>query len=1057
MTDATVKFLFKAFGAEQASKEIALIGAAAQQAGLSVKKYLNTAAGSQQMLATQTRAATAMAQQQTAATEKQTRAVQRGSKAQESYFGHIAKTTVQSALINKLFLEFVDVSGQAIQQVDSMQNFPATMASMGQSTADANLAFQKLSQYVGQVGGNLGDATSYVTRFTGATKDVKSAVAIFTGLNNALIAGDSSIEEQRQSMVQFAQALERGRPDMKEWRNLTQNMSFQLAQVAKEMGYVNADALGTALTTGKESMAEFTTELTKLSTGTGPIAQQAMARMNGVQFSFNVLKNTMVQGLAAIINAFGRANIVSFFQFLTQVVKVLTGWVVKLVQAFVWLLNIIGGLFGLPPLKLQKDIEGVASGIGSAGSNADDLAGGLQDAGKEAKKLNKSLASFDQMNVLPDKESGGGGSGDAAGAGGPGFDAGQIGELGDLFGDISGNLEEASKWAKIFAGIVAGIAAIKFAGPILDQIKKVTDGFKGGAKAVNSLRDAIKESSTGKEALNSGKTIGQDLKTGIGTTFSGIPGFIGGMLGGLAATVGPAISGALAAGAAALGVSVGVFVLIIVAAIAVIAAVIYTIYDNWDAIVNAMKVVWEKFTGALSDLWKPAVEELNKQWDKFYEIIRPGVEKIQELFNKLKEKLAPIFQKIKDAVQPLIDKIKELYKDYIQPLIDKFKEWAAESGTLLAVLKVIGIIITVAVLTPLALLVAAIAAVVAIAVALAAAFIWILAKVIEFGAYILGGGLWEDIQAAVEATGQWIKDRFNEAVEWVKGIFSTVADWFKVNVWDRIMLVFSVVGTWFKDRFNEAIEGIKSIWNFVVDYFKNVWEGIKLIFSVVVDFYKGVFSTAWSIIQGIWNAVVGWFTNVWNGIKNVFNVVGDFFRGIFQGAWDNITRIFSGLWNWFKTNVWDRIVGIFGSIGSSIGDAVSGAFKGVVNTAIGFVSNMINTVIRAINGAIGIINKIPGVSIGKIGEVSLPRLARGGIVDQPTTAIIGEEGREAIVPLENNTEWIDKLAAKINTGSGNGKQPIQLTVQIGEEQIARKVIDLINEKTNMSGRNVIYV
>jgi hypothetical protein len=71
-------------------------------------------------------------------------------------------------------------------------------------------------------------------------------------------------------------------------------------------------------------------------------------------------------------------------------------------------------------------------------------------------------------------------------------------------------------------------------------------------------------------------------------------------------------------------------------------------------------------------------------------------------------------------------------------------------------------------------------------------------------------------------------------------------------------------------------------------------------------------------------------------------------------------------------------------------------------------------------------------------------------------AIIGESGSEAVMPLENNTEWIDTLASKLNNKQGDG-QPVQLVVQIGEEKVASKLIDLINEKTNMSGRNVIYV
>lgn len=464
MNQSQINFIVKTLGADEAAREFTKIERAAQKAGSTVKQYLKTSAGESELIGLQSRAAAARAEQAsatdrvTSATDRVADATDRAGRSQAGYFAHIARTTIQSALINKLFLEFVDVAGQAVQQVDLMNNFPATMASMGASTKDATEAMDTLRSYVGQVGGNLGDATSYVTRFVSAVGDVKAATAVFVGLNNALIAGDSSMQEQRLAAVQFAQALERGKPDMREWMSLTQNMSFQLGMVAKSMGYVSANELGEALTQGKESMAAFTTELTKLATGTGPIVTQAMARMNGMQFSFNVLKNTLVQGLAAIVDAIGRQNIVSFFSFLTQVVQVLTSVVVKLIGALVTLLNIFGSLFGLPAIKLKKDVEGVASGIGAGAGNAEDLAGGLGDAGKEAKKLNKTLAGFDKMNVLPEKESGSGGKG-AGGAGAAGFDPGQMGQLGDMFGEIGNDLAEASKWAKIFAGILLGLAA----------------------------------------------------------------------------------------------------------------------------------------------------------------------------------------------------------------------------------------------------------------------------------------------------------------------------------------------------------------------------------------------------------------------------------------------------------------------------------------------------------------------------------------------------------------------------------------------------------------------
>ena len=61
------------------------------------------------------------------------------------------------------------------------------------------------------------------------------------------------------------------------------------------------------------------------------------------------------------------------------------------------------------------------------------------------------------------------------------------------------------------------------------------------------------------------------------------------------------------------------------------------------------------------------------------------------------------------------------------------------------------------------------------------------------------------------------------------------------------------------------------------------------------------------------------------------------------------------------------------------------------------------------------INNIPGVDIPKLGRVGLPRLARGGVLDNGARAVIaGEAGAEAIVPLEHNTEWMRRIAREIN-------------------------------------------
>lgn len=72
-------------------------------------------------------------------------------------------------------------------------------------------------------------------------------------------------------------------------------------------------------------------------------------------------------------------------------------------------------------------------------------------------------------------------------------------------------------------------------------------------------------------------------------------------------------------------------------------------------------------------------------------------------------------------------------------------------------------------------------------------------------------------------------------------------------------------------------------------------------------------------------------------------------------------------------------------------------------------------------------------------------MARGGVINQPTQAIIGEAGKEAVVPLENNMEWLDllanKLASKINS-SGGGYYIINLDGRTIQRGIARKQQEL---------------
>lgn len=127
--------------------------------------------------------------------------------------------------------------------------------------------------------------------------------------------------------------------------------------------------------------------------------------------------------------------------------------------------------------------------------------------------------------------------------------------------------------------------------------------------------------------------------------------------------------------------------------------------------------------------------------------------------------------------------------------------------------------------------------------------------------------------------------------------------------------------------------------------------------------------------------------------------------GALFAAW---AKLFGDLWN--------KLSSIFGTFAAKFGKAIGNAIAGAINGVIGFIEGVLNGPINAVNGLIGALNAIPGVNIGKLQTIKLGRvaLAEGGVVNSPTTALIGEAGREAVIPLEQNTgNWAGLLASKL--------------------------------------------
>ena len=65
-------------------------------------------------------------------------------------------------------------------------------------------------------------------------------------------------------------------------------------------------------------------------------------------------------------------------------------------------------------------------------------------------------------------------------------------------------------------------------------------------------------------------------------------------------------------------------------------------------------------------------------------------------------------------------------------------------------------------------------------------------------------------------------------------------------------------------------------------------------------------------------------------------------------------------------------------------------------------------------------------------KANMPHHAKGGIVTREQVSVVGEDGAEAIVPLEHNTGWIDKVAAKVVNSMGGTVSDNRLLNKIDE-------------------------
>ena len=254
------------------------------------------------------------------------------------------------------------------------------------------------------------------------------------------------------------------------------------------------------------------------------------------------------------------------------------------------------------------------------------------------------------------------------------------------------------------------------------------------------------------------------------------------------------------------------------------------------------------------------------------------------------------------------------------------------------------------------------------------------------------------------------------------------------------------------------VDAVKWLIDKVVGFFKSViafvadnWQALLLL---LVNPFAGAFKLLYDNCDGFrafidkWVAKIGeFFSNLWKSIQKTFSGIGKWFKDIFTGAWNGIKNAWSSVGSFFS-GIWTNIKKIFSNVGSAIGNAITNTVKTAINGVLSAAVKIINGFISAINLAIDIINAIPGVNIKTLSKLSVPKMAKGGIVDSATLAVIGERGKEAVMPLENNTGWMDTLADRI---ASRNQAPSRIVLALDGKELGWANINSINNITKQTG------
>lgn len=823
--------------------------------------------------------------------------------------------------------------------------------------------------------------------------------------------------------------------------------------------------------------------------------QKIQAEVNGIleetKFQSNdaaIYANTYSGKIAQLNTAFTNMK-TAIGNVIQPLAKLFVPMITAATNAITKLFTSLAGLLSLFGLKADS-VETVSNGIGDMATNADkasDAVGSVGDsASKSAKKIKKSLAGWDEINKLDDNSDSSSGSGSGSGG-----SSGGIKESLDVSSTVqedtsvfTGLIEKVKELASIFKeGFDAGFGDTNFDG-ILDHLLNIKNAIVDIWTDPDVLYSAQQWVDTCLYSLGQMTGAVARIGTNIAEFFVGsidiyleqyvdrIKTHICNMFdissedmalsGNFAQALGELSDVFKSDKAKQIGANIiAMFANPIMSANELCAKfakdikgiLFQPIIDNVDKLKETFNNVLtpiQTVTGTLAD----AMTYVGDKWNEVYDnYISPFMESLKTGLSDTFSKFLDVYNEyVVPFMNNIADGLGSLWEEHLRPLVDKIGEFVGSVVTAIQTLWEMW-------LKPL--------------------IDWIIANIIPVLVPIFEG-IWNTIKnvfGSIADTIGGIIDTFKGLIDFIVGVFT--GDWSKAwegiktfftGIWEAIKGFFEtiwnalkgIVETYInivKAQISTVLNAIKTIWeniwNGISGFVTTIWNAIKTAISNAINAIKSAISTVFNNIKNtvsnIFNSIKNTASNIWNTIKNnIVNAVTNIKNGIvntFQTAYNKITSIFNNIASFF-TGVWDRVRNTFSELGTKIGDSMSGAVKAGINGVLRSVENIVNKFIKMINGALDVINAIPGVNISKLNTLNVPKLAQGGYVkaNTPQLAMIGDNKTqgEIVAPEDKMLDMI-LTALKMfkdqddKPSNGNDDGDIIVNVTVDGEIVQRQI------------------